>query len=210
MSHLPVPTPGDHEPIHGPHEVSLRPIAERDLPDIIRWRSDPGVVEFWGPPPANEAAAREDLRPDVNPVWRFVIEVEGRGVGHIQYYHAYADTDYTWSAGIDIYIGEPKARGRGLGTEAMRTLLRYLFEVKRLHRVTIDPEPGNRRAIRSYEKAGFRFDGLLRHHARLGDRYVDAYWMSILDDEWPAARARWEAERGPLPPHADGPPARGA
>lgn len=181
-------------------------MAEADLADIVRWRSDPEVIEFWGPPPAGEREARaEDLEPDVNPVWRFVIEVRGQGVGQVQYYHDYADTDYTWSAGIDIYIGDAAARNRGAGTEAIRTLLRYLFEAKRLHRVIIDPEPANQRAIRSYQKAGFRFDGRLRHHGRVGDRFVDAHWMSILEDEWPVARARWESERGPVP-RLDAPP----
>lgn len=75
-------------------------------------------------------------------------------------------------------------------------LLRYLFEVKRLHRVTIHPEVANRRAIRSYEKAGFRLDGVLRHNDRFEDgRYADTHFMSILEDEWPEARARWAAER---------------
>ena len=75
-------------------------------------------------------------------------------------------------------------------------MLRYLFEVKRCHRVTIDPEVGNRRAIRCYEKAGYRFDGVLRHNAFEHGEYVDTYFMSILEHEWPAAKARWEAERG--------------
>lgn len=188
--------PGDHEPVPGRHGVSLRPIRESDLADLLRWRQDPEVVRFWDDAPEDLDACREEfLDLDTVPVWRFVIEWEGRGVGNIEYSHPYADTDYLWTAGIDIFIGEPDARDRGVGTEAVRTLLQYLFEVKRLHRVTIDPEVGNPRAIRSYEKAGFRFDGVLRHNDRFGSgRYVDTHFMSILEDEWPAARARWEAE----------------
>lgn len=75
-------------------------------------------------------------------------------------------------------------------------LLRYLFEVKRLHRVTIDPEVDNARAIHTYQKAGFRLEGVLRHNDRIHDRYVDTQYLSILEDEWPEARARWLAERG--------------
>ncbi|MGE0228226.1 MAG: GNAT family N-acetyltransferase [Dehalococcoidia bacterium] len=188
--------PGDHGPVHGTHGVSLRPIAESDLPALLRWRQDPEVVRFWDAAPEDLEACREEfLDVDTVPVWRFIVEWEGRGVGNIEYSHPYADTDYLWTAGIDIFIGEPDARDRGVGTEAVRTLLQYLFEVKQLHRVTIDPEAGNRRAIRSYEKAGFRFDGLLRHNDRFEDgRYADTYFMSIIEDEWPAARARWEAE----------------
>jgi aminoglycoside 6'-N-acetyltransferase len=184
-----------HERIEG-EVVSLRLLVESDLPDLVRWLSDPEVVQFYGEPPVSVDEARRDyIDPDVHPVWRFVIEHEGRGIGEIQYHHPYPGTEWEWSVGIDIFIGEPDARNRGLGAEAVRTLLRYLFEVKRCHIVTIDPEVANARAIRSYEQAGFRLDGVLRHHAFEHGEYVDTHFMSILESEWPDARARWEAER---------------
>ena len=189
------PSPVDHELIVGP-AVSFRPVAERDLPDILRWLRDPEVVEFWGDPPADlDATRRHYAEPVDDPTWRLIIELGGRGVGEIQYWHPHRGPDWTWSAGIDIFIGEPDARNRGTGTEAVRTMLRYLFEVKRCRRVTIDPETGNARAIRCYEKAGFRLDGVLRHNERIAGRYVDTHFMSMLEDEWPAAKGRWEAER---------------
>ena len=189
--------PGDHEPIAGPHAVSLRPVAATDVADLFRWLHDPGVIEWWGEPPADIDACREDnIAADEDaPTWRFIIEERGRPVGMIQYYHEYYDKHYWFSAGIDIFIGEPDARDRGLGSEAVRTLLAYLFEVKRLHRVTIDPQVENARAIRAYEKAGFVRDGVLRHNDKMHGRYVDTQMLSILEDEWPAAKARWEAER---------------
>jgi aminoglycoside 6'-N-acetyltransferase len=194
-----VPLPGDHAPIEGPR-LRFRPVSQSDLPDLMRWLDDAEVRQFYGDPPASEAAAREDyLEVDVNPVWRFVIEEDGRGVGEIQYHHAYPGSDYAWSAGIDIFIGDPDARDRGVGTEAIRTMLRFLFEEKRVHRATIDPEVANARAIRAYEKAGFRLDGVLRHHAFEHGEYVDTHFMSILEDEWPAARERWDAERAGQP-----------
>ncbi|MDA0351937.1 MAG: GNAT family protein [Chloroflexi bacterium] len=188
-----VQLPGDHEPIVGPR-LTFRPIGEADLSDLMRWLSDPQVVEFYGDPPATIDELREDyLEADVNPVWRFVIEEGDRGVGEIQYGHPYAGEEFAWKAGIDIFIGDPAARDRGVGTEAIRTMLGYLFEAKGVHLVTIDPEVANGRGIRAYEKAGFRLDGVLRHHAFEHGEYVDTHLMSILEDEWPAARAVWQA-----------------
>ncbi len=162
---------------------------------IMRLRSDREVVEFWGEPPADEAAyRREFLDAHVGPVWRFLIVYDGRDVGLIQYHHAYPGAEYEWSAGIDVFIGDPGARDGGLGTEVMRTMLHYLFETGAVRRVTVDPETGNPRAIRCYEKVGFHLDGVLPHNAFEHGEYVDTHFMSIREDEWPAAKARWEAD----------------
>ncbi|MCK9486842.1 MAG: GNAT family N-acetyltransferase [Dehalococcoidia bacterium] len=203
-----IPAPGDHEPITGPLDVRLRPITEADLPDMLRWLADPEVVRFYGSPPESlEECRQQYLEPGVNPCWRFIIEWGdlGRGggggaggarsVGEVQYWRRYPGDEYLWDAGVDIFIGEPDARGRGVGIETVRTMLRYLFEEKGVHRVTIDPEVANTRAIHVYERAGFRLDGVLRHHAFEHGEYVDTHFMSILEDEWPAAKQRWLDER---------------
>jgi aminoglycoside 6'-N-acetyltransferase len=196
MPRYDLPNPGDHVPIAGPHVVSLRPIAERDIDALFRWLHDPEVVQWWGDPPADREEVRaEYLEPNEAPTWRFIIQHNGRDVGLVQYWHAYADTHYRFSAGIDIFIGGPDARNHGVGTEAVRTLLAHLFEVTGVHIVTIDPQTTNARAIRAYEKAGFRRDGVLRHHDRMHGEYVDTQYLSILEDEWPAARAAWLAGR---------------
>ena len=199
MPQRPLFDPSDHVPVPGPHDVSLRPIAATDLPSIRRWLDEPEVRTFWGEPEdTDEELCAEYLDPDTYPCWRFVIELDGHGVGIIQYHHRYPDPDSFWDAGIDIFIGEPSARGRGAGIEAVRVLLRHLFEVKHLHRVTIDPEVDNARAIHVYQRAGFTLGGVMRHNDRIDDRWVDTQYLTILEDEWPAARARWVEERGPL------------
>ncbi len=196
MSRIPVPQPGDHAPIAGPHDVSLRPIAEGDLDMLLRWQREPEVAHWWDEADlSREEMRREYLEPDIAPTWRFVIEWEGRDVGMVQYWHKYPDTDDLWSAGIDILIGEADARDRGVGREAIRVLLRYLFEVKRLHRVTIDPEVANVRAIRAYERAGFTRDGVLRHEYQIRGEYVDTQYLSILETDWPEAKRVWLEER---------------
>ena len=188
--------------IDGPYDVSFRPLAESDLPALMRWLADPEVVAFYGDPPATLDEARQDyVEPDTeSPTRRYVIEWDepGRGrrdVGEVQWHHPYADPSTHWSAGIDILIGDSGARGHGVGVEAIRVMLAYLFEVRRVHRVIIDPEVGNQRAIHVYERAGFHRDGVVRHAAFEHGEYVDTQYLTILEDEWPSARAQWEAER---------------
>ncbi len=185
-----VPLPGDHDPIQGPR-LRLRPIMEADLPSMFRWLSDPAVAEFYGEPPRSAESLQHYLEPDVQPVWRFIIEAGKEGIGEVQYHYPYWGQEYEWPAGIDIYIGAAANRERGLGTEAVRTMLQHLFESNQVHIVTIDPEVDNKRAIRCYERAGFRRDGVLCDHAKEHGRYINTYYMSILADEWPRAKAAW-------------------
>lgn len=87
-----------------------------------------------------------------------------------------------------ITIGERDCWGRGYGTEATELMLRLAFEELGLHRVALAVFEFNRRAIRSYEKAGFRVEGRLRDTILRGGRHWDEISMSILEHEWRARR----------------------
>lgn len=79
-----------------------------------------------------------------------------------------------------IFIGEDDARGRGVGTAAAKLMLRYCFEEEGLHRVYLRAFADNLQAIRSYEKAGFVREGLLRDDVRIDGEYRDIQWMAAV------------------------------
>lgn len=81
-----------------------------------------------------------------------------------------------------IFIGEPSARGRGIGTAAAKLMLRYCFEQEGLHRVYLRALVGNEQAIRSYEKAGFVKEGYLRDDVCIDGEYRDIVWMAVVAD----------------------------
>lgn len=87
------------------------------------------------------------------------------------------------SAELQIRIGDARWRGRGLGTEAVRLLVDFAFNDLNLHRVGLQVFRTNARAIRSYERAGFRREGTLREAAYVDGRYVDVLVMAVLHDE---------------------------
>ena len=85
---------------------------------------------------------------------------------------------------VGIGIGERDFWGRGYGTEAMQLALRYAFTELNLRRVTLDVFEFNQRAIRSYEKAGFRREGRERQAVQREGRRWDVLIMGILREEW--------------------------
>ena len=82
-----------------------------------------------------------------------------------------------------IFIGDESARGRGVGTAAARFMIRYGFETLGLNRVYLRVLADNPAAIRSYEKAGFQKEGLLRQDVFLEGEFKDVVWMAAVKGE---------------------------
>jgi aminoglycoside 6'-N-acetyltransferase len=86
-------------------------------------------------------------------------------------------------AGIDLYL-DPAVYGRGLGSDAVRTLARHLIDDHGHHRLVIDPASDNVAAIRCYAKVGFRTVGVMRQYERSADgSWHDGLLMELLTDE---------------------------
>ena len=170
---------GEHVPsLHGELCV-LRPLRWSDREALIEVLRDPSVVAIWDTRGA-EHSANELLAGDSHwTVW--AIEVDGEFAGSIQ--AAENDDDDYRSAGIDIFLSS-RLQGRGIGTDAVRTLARYLIDVRGHHRLTIDPAASNTRAIRTYEKVGFKPVGVMRQYERgVNGTYHDGLLMDLLRGE---------------------------
>src|SRR5512147_1323789 len=92
-----------------------------------------------------------------------------------------------WSgrdAFVGLSIGETEYWNKGYGTDVMNVLLRFAFIEINLRRVSLGVFEYNPRAIRSYEKAGFRHEGRLRHLLNREGRRWDNLFMGILREEW--------------------------
>ncbi len=85
---------------------------------------------------------------------------------------------------LGIMIGDARWQGKGLGTEAMRLLVAYGFETLNLNRIELRVYANNPRAIRCYEKVGFRREGVLREARWWAGRWWDAYAYGMLVGEW--------------------------
>ncbi|NJC68530.1 GNAT family N-acetyltransferase [Planosporangium thailandense] len=159
--------------------VTLRPATAGDMPELARIRATPEVYRRWRGGEDLRSAVADDLDdPGGHPL---VIEHGDRVVGYIQW-SAEDDPDYR-HASIDIYL-DPAVHGRGLGTDAVRTLARHLIADHGHHRLVIDPAADNAAAIRCYAKVGFRPVGVMRRYERGPDGdWHDGLLMDLLADE---------------------------
>jgi aminoglycoside 6'-N-acetyltransferase len=153
--------------------LHLRPLALADAPELRRIRATPEVARWWEPPEDDFPIGDE---PDVT---RWTIEVDGTVAGMAQFSEE-PDPKYR-HASIDLFL-DPALHGRGIGTEAVRRVVRHLFEERGHHRITIDPAASNAAAIRAYEKAGFRAVGVMRRYERDADGHGwhDGLLMELL------------------------------
>ncbi|MGW2826568.1 GNAT family N-acetyltransferase [Streptomyces sp. NPDC001443] len=162
--------------LHGRRGVVLRHADHRDIPRLAAIRATPEVHRWWRGGPDLAAEVAEDLADADTQV--FVVEYEGQVVGQIQWY-AEQDPEYR-HAGIDVYL-DPSVHGRGLGTDAVRTLVQHLIEDHAHHRLVIDPAADNAAAIACYRKVGFRPIGIMRAYERGSDgRWHDGLLMDLL------------------------------
>jgi AacA4 family aminoglycoside N(6')-acetyltransferase len=148
--------------------LSLRLMTEADIPLLHTWLQRPHVQQWWlgdeGEPTLDQAHAR--YLPRVRgeePVTPYIVMLDGRPVGFAQSYVALGSGDGWWEnetdpgvRGIDQFLAEEQLLGRGIGTRLVRTLVARLFADAAVTKVQTDPHPANARAIRCYEKAGFR------------------------------------------------------
>jgi aminoglycoside 6'-N-acetyltransferase len=164
--------------LHG-SSVTLRPATAGDVPALVAIRATPEVYRWWRGGADLTAVVLEELAdPQTHTL---AIEHGDRVVGLIQW-SAETDPDYR-HASIDVYL-DPAAHGRGLGTDAVRTLARHLIDDHGQHRLVIDPAADNAVAIRCYGKVGFRPVGRMRRYERGADgTWHDGLLMDLLAED---------------------------
>ena len=159
--------------------VSLRPATTDDVQALARIRATPEVYRWW----RGEADMSSEVAADIadSEAATLVIELDGRVAGAIQW-SAETEPDYR-HASIDIYV-DPSVHGRGVGTDAVRTLARHLIVDQGFHRLVIDPAADNAAAIKCYSKVGFRAVGIMRNYERGSDgTWHNGLLMDLLAEE---------------------------
>lgn len=147
--------------------IAFAPVTLADLPMLADWLERPHWREWWGDPETELGYIRDMIegRDTTRP---FVFSEDGVDLGYIQVWYVADQRVEPWltrapwlaalpddAVGVDLSIADAAWLGRGLGT---RVLTAFVARLRALgHRtIVIDPDPANLRAVRAYERAGFR------------------------------------------------------
>ena len=175
--------------------VRLRGIERTDLDSIMKWINDEEVTQFLGGgmlsyPVSSIAESNyiEKFGRSESPTEKtFAIETlaGSRLIGALG---LHAIDWINRHSGLGIMIGDKQHWGRGYGTDAMRVLMRLAFDKLNLHRLWLHVYDFNARAIASYERCGFKREGVLREHRNFRGKFHDTIVMGILESEYRALK----------------------
>ena len=171
-------------------QVYLRPAERDDLDAFVRWFSDSETTRYLAIRAPFSKAMEERwfesmLEEQGKKSYHFVICLlaDGRPIGTAGFHHVNYEDGH---ASFGISIGERAEWDKGYGTDALRAMCDFGFGQLRLERIELDVYEPNKRAQRSYEKAGFVTEGTLRNSHFSDGKHHDVLRMSLLREEWEA------------------------
>ncbi len=149
-------------------QLSFQRLEEADLELLHRWYNLPHVLQWYTFRPYSYEEVAAKMLPRIRgeaPTDPYLILYRKQPIGYIQTYRVADHPDYNryveadeHTAGLDLFIGEAAYLHQGLGAEILGVFLQQVvFRQPWAEACIVGPEPGNRAAIRAYEKAGFAY-----------------------------------------------------
>ncbi|MEW6524876.1 MAG: GNAT family protein [Bacillota bacterium] len=161
-------------------KVFLRSLHEGDLDAVRRWDDDEEIVLWAGKKFETPLESATWLRDTMEHRGRWALAVMTTGgqlIGQIEL------DNITWrngSAELKVCIGEKSFWDQGYGTDAVRTFLDYVLAHSNIQYIYLRVKSDNLRAIRCYEKCGFRKEGILRAGRRQRRGFHDLVLMGLV------------------------------
>ncbi len=174
-------------------DIELRQFTKDDFARLIEWVDESGpefFVQWAGTAfeyPLTEEQLEAHLAEAEGPeatrrIFAAMDADSGEVVGHVELSRVdLANRSATISR---LLVGEPSARGKGIGAQIIRRLLDLLFVEMQLHRVGISVLDLNLAAIQLYEGLGFKTEGHFVEARRAGGKYWNVYYMAMLKEQW--------------------------
>ncbi|MRW94351.1 GNAT family N-acetyltransferase [Duganella sp. FT80W] len=170
--------------------LTLLPFSAEHFDHLAGWFSSERELVQWGGPgmrfpldlPQMQAMLAEERQQQPARINRTAFDDGGRLAGHVQ-------VVLDWDNGVGRLARvavAPSMRGQGLAAPMLSAALAELFALPGMERAELNVFSWNAAAIRTYEKLGFRMEGVRRSSVRVGEERWDTAIMGLLRDEWEA------------------------
>ena len=137
-------------------KLKFRPLTSDDFPLLLQWLSKAHVKQWWDDSEETLETVARNYGEAEEGLERFIlVKAEESGEKPLGYFQHYVVPD--GSIGIDQFIGEEDYINQGVGTAAIRMFVEMIMRKHEPTSIILDPSPDNKRAIRCYEKVGFRY-----------------------------------------------------
>ena len=165
--------------------IYLSPRNSEDVEKFTEWLNDFRVTDYIGKSSnlVTLESEKKFLEENITPEAVFVIVTmeDNKMIGTV----SLEKIDMINRIGtLGIFIGEEEYRGKGYGTEAVKLILEYGFKYLNLYNINLDLMEFNTRALKCYEKCGFKEYGRRRKCRFVNGKYYDCISMDILADEF--------------------------
>lgn len=172
------------------NEIALRTLEPEDAGLLVKWLSDPVVLEYYEgrDRPLDAELVQKHFYEDREEITPCIIQYKGADIGYLQFYEIQEEEKEIYGLsveagsiyGMDQFIGEPGYWNKGIGSELIRETVQYLVKERGARRIVMDPQAWNTRALRVYEKNGFKKVRLLEKHEWHEGEYRDC-WLIAYD-----------------------------
>ena len=170
-------------------DLKVRKLEDKDKFLLVKWLSDPTILEFYegrDNPFTIEKVEKAFYPPEDDEV-RCIVEFDDKDIGYIQFYplddKAKKDYGYVEEGvfGMDQFIGEAAYWNKGIGTLLVSSIVDYLTDEMKASKVVMDPRVSNTRAIRCYEKCGFKKVKILPEYELHEGIYEDCWLIEYVN-----------------------------
>lgn len=179
------------------HTVKLEPLqASRHAESI--WHAVQGHEHVWqwlfDGPFSSQAEFASDVEKKQNAADRIFYAIIPTGTGKALGYASYLRMEPAHGV---IEVGNillsPPLQRTTAATEAMYLMARHVFEDLGYRRYEWKCNALNEPSRRAAQRLGFTFEGIFRQHMVIKGRNRDTAWFAMLDHEWPARKAAFDA-----------------
>ena len=150
--------------LHDSPQLTFKPLEQSHLDLLCKWMNKPHVKEWWNDGlTCLQIKEKYQRRVGGATILPFIVYLDKRPIGFIQYYFADKVDDVPWIheregvVGIDQFIGEEDLINQGLGTQMIKGFIEKLAVKASIKKIITEVDPRNLRAQRCYEKVGFSF-----------------------------------------------------